>query len=149
MSSKVNWLTSARNGVSCLILVASFFGCAVVLGADNSNIQEPGWGKLLQVLAALGLIIGIIYGLAYALKRMRMLAPASTPVFTVMGTMAISPREKLYLVQVGQEQLVLGSSSKGLEALHVMQQSVPVPASGLQQASSFDGVLARFSREKF
>jgi len=95
-----------------------------------------GFGELLRVTFTLALIVMLIYGLSVALRRYggdRRLRPS---VFKVLAAMSLGHKDKVYLVQVGNEQLVIGSSPSGLTALHTMKENVAVEAAAPLLASN-------------
>ncbi|MFB4393995.1 flagellar biosynthetic protein FliO, partial [Pseudomonas sp. LS_1] len=54
-----------------------------------------------------------------------------------VGSRAIGPRDRLLLVQVGKEQILIGHSPGSIEALHVLAEPVPMPASARPAAPEF------------
>ena len=82
------------------------------------------WMELLRVTFTLVIIIAMIFGLSYALKRYGGVKPTAPSVLRVLATMSLGNREKVYLLQVGNEQLVVGSSSGGLVTLHTLKESI-------------------------
>jgi flagellar protein FliO/FliZ len=54
----------------------------------------------------------------------------------VLATLYLAPREKLLLVQVGEQQLLLGSSAQGLSCLHVLAEPVQPQAQPMQGTGS-------------
>lgn len=68
-------------------------------------------GQLGQLLLGLLLVIGLIFLLAWLLRRMQQLAPRGNQVIKLLATQALGPRDRLVLVQVGSEQILLGLSA--------------------------------------
>jgi flagellar protein FliO/FliZ len=90
------------------------------------GIETTSWGELLRVILALLFIIVLILGLSFSLRRAGMLRASSPGVFQVLAAIGLGNKDKIYLVQVGQEQLVVGSSIAGLRLLHTMQEKIVV-----------------------
>ena len=78
--------------------------------------------SLLRVSAALALTLGLLVLGLRALKRVRPSA-ASGPL-RLVASLALSPRERLLLVQVGKQQVLLGSSPQGLRRLHLLPEAI-------------------------
>ncbi|RAU40736.1 flagellar biosynthetic protein FliO [Pseudomonas sp. RIT412] len=84
-------------------------------------------GQLLQLVLGLGLVVALIFGLAWLLRRVQAAGPAGNQVIELVGSRALGPRDRLVLVQVGNEQVLLGVSPGSITALHVMNEPVQVP----------------------
>lgn len=85
-------------------------------------------GQLAQMVFGLLLVVGLIFFLAWLLRRMQGAAPRGTQVIEIVGSRAIGPRDRLLLVQVGKEQILIGHTPGSIEALHVLAEPVEVPA---------------------
>ncbi|MCF4995149.1 flagellar biosynthetic protein FliO [Pseudomonas syringae] len=86
-------------------------------------------GQLTQLVLGLLLVLGLIFFLAWLLRRVQQAGPAGKgQVIELIGSRALGPRDRLMLVQVGNEQILLGLSPGSITALHVLKEPVPVPA---------------------
>jgi flagellar protein FliO/FliZ len=77
-------------------------------------------GSLLQVLFGLVLVLAAVAGTAWLLKR---LAPGQVGmggIVKVVGGVAVGPKERLVLVEVGDTWLVLGVAPGRVSAVHNM-----------------------------
>lgn len=81
-------------------------------------------GQLGQLLLGLLLVIGLIFILAWLLRRVQQLAPRSGQVIKLLATQPLGPRDRLVLVQVGGEQILLGLSAGRIAPLHVLKEPV-------------------------
>lgn len=91
-------------------------------------------GQLAQLVFGLLLVLGLIFFLAWLLRRVQQAGPAGkTQVIDIVGSRALGPRDRLVLVQVGHEQILLGLSPGSITALHVLKEPVQVPST--EQAS--------------
>ena len=59
--------------------------------------------------------------------------PGKGQVIELIGSRALGPRDRLVLVQVGNEQILLGLTPGTISALHVLKE--PVQVSGTEQAT--------------
>ncbi|TWI53913.1 flagellar protein FliO/FliZ [Pseudomonas duriflava] len=80
--------------------------------------------QVAQILLGLLLIIGLILGLAWLVRRMQQVGPKSNQVIKLVAIQHLGPRERLVLVQVGQEQVLVGLTAGRITPLHVMQEPV-------------------------
>ncbi|BCQ60308.1 flagellar protein FliO/FliZ [Pseudomonas sp. NFPP10] len=85
-------------------------------------------GQLTQLVLGLLLVIGVIFFLAWLLRRVQQAGPAGKgQVIELIGSRALGPRDRLVLVQVGNEQILLGLTPGTITPLHVLKEPVQVP----------------------
>ncbi|MBF8758338.1 MULTISPECIES: flagellar biosynthetic protein FliO [Pseudomonas] len=94
-------------------------------------------GQLAQMVFGLLLVVGLIFALAWLLRRMQGATPRGGQVIDIVGSRTIGPRDRLLLVQVGKEQILIGHSPGNIEALHVLAEPVEVPASARPATPEF------------
>ncbi|MDH0648291.1 flagellar biosynthetic protein FliO [Pseudomonas sp. GD03858] len=93
--------------------------------------------QLAQMVFGLLLVVGLIFALAWLLRRMQGNAQRGAQVIEIVGSRAIGPRDRLLLVQVGKEQILIGHTPGSIEALHVLAEPVDVPAAARQATPEF------------
>lgn len=84
-------------------------------------------GQLTQLVLGLLLVIGLIFLLAWLMRRVQSAGPRSGQVIELLGSRALGPRDRLVLVQVGNEQILLGLSPGRIAPLHVLKEPIVVP----------------------
>jgi len=98
---------------------------AAVAPAVSSGVA----GQLTQLVFGLLLVLGLIFFLAWLLRRVQQAGPAGKgQVIDIIGSRALGPRDRLMLIQVGNEQILLGLSPGTITALHVLKEPVQVPS---------------------
>lgn len=98
---------------------------AAAAPVGNSGVA----GQLTQLVLGLLLVLGLIFFLAWLLRRVQQAGPAGKgQVIELIGSRALGPRDRLMLVQVGNEQILLGLSPGTITALHVLKEPVQVPS---------------------
>ena len=80
--------------------------------------------QLGQLLVGLLLVIGLIFALAWVVKRIQNITPRGGAVIKLVASQALGPRDRLLLVQVGGEQILLGLTPGRISALHVLAEPV-------------------------
>lgn len=65
-------------------------------------------GQLTQLVLGLLLVVGLIFALAWLMRRLQNAGPGNGQVIEMIGSRALGPRDRLVLVQVGEEQILLG-----------------------------------------
>jgi flagellar protein FliO/FliZ len=115
--------------MSGLALPLSVLAAEPVASAAAAPVASGGVaGQLTQLVFGLLLVIGLIFFLAWLLRRVQQAGPAGKgQVIELIGSRALGPRDRLMLVQVGNEQILLGLSPGTITALHVMKEPIEVP----------------------
>ncbi|WP_051234962.1 flagellar biosynthetic protein FliO [Marinimicrobium agarilyticum] len=85
--------------------------------------------QLLNVAFSLLLIIGLILALAWLLRRFGQGNFLNQQSMKIMASMPLGTRERLLVVEVGGQQILLGVTSHQINTLHVFDEPV-VDASG-------------------
>ncbi|WP_322614347.1 flagellar biosynthetic protein FliO [Pseudomonas sp. BIC9C] len=102
---------------------------AVATTAAAPTVSSGVGGQLTQLVFGLLLVLGLIFLLAWLLRRVQQAGPAGKgQVIDIVGSRALGPRDRLMLVQVGNEQILLGLSPGNITALHVLKEPVQVPS---------------------
>ncbi|HEU4623175.1 MAG TPA: flagellar biosynthetic protein FliO [Steroidobacteraceae bacterium] len=100
--------------------------------AAMDGATPPGVGSLGQVTLSLGLVLALIFAVAWLARRMRGLNRASTDALDVIATLPLGQKERAVLVRVGKQQILLGVAPGRVTALHVLAEPVdittPTPA---------------------
>lgn len=128
-------------------------GLAVGAAADDAEFAAPrGWA--LSTLAALGVVIGLIFGARWLYAKMGGAVVARpSPVVEVLSRTPVAPKNHVLLLRVGQRVLVVGDSSSGLSTLadvtdpeEVASLLQTVSAHGERSVSkSFNSLVSRFN----
>ncbi|WAH57340.1 flagellar biosynthetic protein FliO [Pseudomonas silvicola] len=93
--------------------------------------------QLTQLMLGLLLVIGVIFALAWVLRRVQQATPHGGQVIELLGSRALGPRDRLVLVQVGSEQILLGLSPGRIAPLHVLQHPIEKPAKATTATPEF------------
>ena len=94
------------------------------LSAAGSGVA----GQVVQMLLGLGLVVGLIFLLAWLLRRVQQHSGMrGNGLIRLLASQAIGPRERLLLVQVGNEQVLLGLTPGQISPLHVLKEPVHLP----------------------
>lgn len=102
-------------------------------------------GQLLQLLFGLLLVIGLIFLLAWLMRRVQQSLPvkSANQVITLLASQSLGPRDRLLLVQVGKEQILLGLTPGTITPLHVLQEPVDISTPEGHLGSAFAQRLAQ------
>src|SRR5690606_5678269 len=82
------------------------------------------YGELLKLIVALGVTIGLFYALALFMKRLQVGTGKSGSLITVLAALPLGAKEKLWVVDVAGEKLVIGTAPGNVNCLHVLKGDV-------------------------
>ena len=130
----------------CYLIVLVLPNLALADGADTMQ-TAPGLGDLAKMLFSLGLTLVLIYLSAILLRHVRFGSNAigTDDSLRIVKTLSISPKEKMLIVQVGNQQVLLGSSSAGLQTLYELKEPIP-SVDAATQKRSFNSILCTLGR---
>ncbi|MEZ5542618.1 MAG: flagellar biosynthetic protein FliO [Pseudomonadota bacterium] len=124
--SAVEFHSKARRWIGTLCLLATV--PVPVLAAAPSPIgmtREVMDGSfMLQFLAGLAIVLVSIAVLAWLMKRAGGLRASAHGTLRVIDGIALSARERIVLVQVGETQVLLGVAPGRVSRVHVLDQQV-------------------------
>jgi flagellar protein FliO/FliZ len=120
------------------------FGSATAAPATAT----PGLGSLTQVSLALALVLGLVFGLAWLLRRVRGTRRPGAPGIDILAEVALGPKERAVLLQVERVRLLVGVTAGQVRTLHVLPEAepgqlAPQPAGTGAVAPSFAELLRR------
>ena len=81
---------------------------------------SPAAGSLLQTIFALTLVLGLLAGLAWFMKRYGPKAVAGAANLRIVGALNLGGRERIMVVEVGDQWIVVGASPGRVNALATM-----------------------------
>ena len=85
--------------------------------------------QLTQLVLGLLLVLGLIFALAWVLRRVQQGGARQGQVIELISSRALGPRDRLVLVQVGNEQILLGLTPGRITPLHVLKEPLVLPES--------------------
>jgi flagellar protein FliO/FliZ len=86
--------------------------------------------SLLQMLLALGVVVVLIIGLSVAVRKFNMFNGSGSGHIRIVGGLALSNKDRLLLVQVGDEQLLISTSPGRVQKIHEMQSPIALAREG-------------------
>ena len=110
---------------------------AVGFAADGTGVATGGLdsGEMvaasLRMVAGLGVVLGLLVAAAWLSRRFRLPSRLRGSAIEVLSGISLGSREKVVLLRVGQEQLLVGISPGGMRTLHVLKD--PAPAAFAEQ----------------
>ena len=77
------------------------------------------WMQILKTIAALAGILGLIFGLAYFLRRFNIGQSGDTSAsgWRVVGVKMLGPKRQIYILEVGKRLLLVGTTDRSMTPL--------------------------------
>jgi flagellar protein FliO/FliZ len=81
--------------------------------------MEPTSLELFRLIASLVLVFGLLGGLLWALKKMQTRLQGAGPnrKMALIESLSLAPRQKIALIQIGEQQLVVGITPTSITPL--------------------------------
>lgn len=95
---------------------------------------------LIQLILGLIVVLICIVALAWFAKRMNRLQSSTGGMLKIIGGLSMGSRERVVLLQVGSEQLLIGVSPGRINTLHVLE--APLEDAGINAEKTFATSLA-------
>ena len=95
---------------------------------ESQPLAAPGFGG--NEIASLGLsmliVLGVIVALGWLYSRTRFSGKGSSKLINVIASRALGPKERLMLVEVADQQLLVGMTATNVQTLHVFEKRIDV-----------------------
>ena len=97
-------------------------------------------GTLTQLILGMVLVLGLIALSAWILRRFNRFQSAASGQLKVVGGLSMGARERVVLVQLGEQQLLLGVAPGRVQTLHVLDEPL---ATGTSASPASDSGFAQ------
>lgn len=113
------------SGLSLLFLVMPAFAEETAKATTGAPGRAPDTlGTLLSLGVGLVAVIAVIYGCAWIIRRMNGMTGMNNNAIKVVSVMAIGARERIALIEVGGQQILLGITPSAIRTLQVFEEPV-------------------------
>jgi len=100
------------------------------------GLSDPNMaGSLIQTTLGLLVVLAVIGGAAWAFKRFGNFQTGVQGKLKIVGGISLGARERVVLLQVGTQQLVVGVAPGQIQTLHVLDE--PLPTDAVEEVPSF------------
>ncbi|WP_158014702.1 flagellar biosynthetic protein FliO [Salinivibrio kushneri] len=117
-------------------------------------VPMPVWAaapevSIVTMLLSLGLVLGLIFALAWLLRRLKVpgLAQQSDGI-TIVSQLAVGQKERILVVDIHGEQLVVGVTANSVNVLKTLDNPIPTATSGSDKSSRFANQLSQLLNRK-
>jgi flagellar protein FliO/FliZ len=105
---------------SCRAFACALPFAAVAASARAGDAAVASAGNLLQVLLGLVVVLGCMAGAAWAVRRFGLAKSASAGAVKVIGGVSVGTRERVMVVEVADQWIVVGVAPGRVNALSTM-----------------------------
>ncbi|RYY04182.1 MAG: flagellar biosynthetic protein FliO [Gammaproteobacteria bacterium] len=127
----------------------------ITIPVQNSPVTAPkpigsqqkinSSSQLANLIGGLALILVLIYGLSWFVKRFTQGGFMHNPTMKIVSAMPLGTRERLMLVDVGGKQLLIGVTATQINTLHVFDE--PVVNAEKSQSEKTQPAASEFSQK--
>lgn len=133
-----------------LLLFPSLMPMAMAEGPAAASTASKGLSvmHLAQVTIGLLIVVVVIFGLAYLIKRFGYLPSSNPGALKVIAGLMVGQRERAVLIQVGEKQILLGVASGLVKTLYVLEENIQIETPSAKGMGPFAEKLKLFLRDK-
>jgi len=130
-----------------LVFFISYFYSPILLSSETLVDAKPLTNppdvsaSILKVTVGLGLVVAAIFASAWFYRRFGNFSPISNDELKVIGGLSIGQKEKIVLLKVGDEQLLIGVAPGSIQKLHVLEKPLNVESSHKKENANFANQL--------
>ncbi len=96
----------------------------IPLASKTLSSSPVSTGVLVETLLGLLLVLAVIAFLAWLLRKTNQFHTAANSDMHIISSLALGPRERAVLLQVGKEQVLVGVTSQQIHTLHVLAEPI-------------------------
>ncbi|GEM_PF-1050951 len=107
-------------GLMCAAYSSKSWAQATTVPAPTSSA-----GSMLQMLLGLAVVLAVILAAAWFLRRIGMPHAASNHLLKPIGSLALGTRERIVVIEIADQWLVLGVTAQQISTLHTLSKCTP------------------------
>lgn len=155
------WKQALRTKIRLFIVTTCFTPALTFAAEFGSEIDEQTSRNaalsggiqsdyIVQVLLSLLLVIGVIVLLSFFMKKINFQARTGSGAVRILSVVSLGAKDRLLLVAVGEEQLLLGSSPGRVQKLHTLDKPIDLNSNSepATEERNFMSVLNSVTRGK-
>lgn len=128
-------------GRTFCVLVLFLAQSGFVLAEEGAGISLFNTAYLFQVFGSLLVVFGCIFGLIFVLKKLNGLPVGQKAPIHVLGSVRVGSREKIVLIEAGEQQLLVGVATGNIRTLHTFDQPIVDRSEASQKNTDFASLL--------
>ena len=128
MGPKALWHRAYVGALACTIAPLAFAAEPFAAPRAAEPVATSPAAGLVQVTLSLLLVLAAVFAAAWAVRRLKGFGRLAPGAIEVIADVALGPKERAVLVQVGKQQLLLGVASGNVNTLHVLSEPIATPS---------------------
>lgn len=88
------------------------------------------------MMGALILVLGAVFAVSLILRYLQRRTGANTGHLRILQVLSVGAKDRVLLVQVGVDQILMGVSTSGIQHLHTLTEPVEVPEDQTNKSSA-------------
>lgn len=92
---------------------------------------------LIKLSAGLLVVVGLVFFLAWLVKKMQLVQSSNSGLIKIVSAISVGQRERIALIQVGEEQLLIGLTPGRIDKLHTLEKAIETGAQSTPVSASF------------
>lgn len=118
------------------------------VAAADALPQTSAFGAFFQALLGLAVVLGMLYGFFWLLRRYGPVQSGAQGAVKVVGGVMLGPRERLVVVEVQDTWVLVGVAAGHVSTLHTLAKPEGVDVSPVPVSSPFADKLSDLLRRK-
>jgi len=110
-----------------LLAITLILGTGLALAAEPAATPVTGavdtgglWTTALRTIASLAAVLAVLAGCAWTARRLRDGGHLKSGMIEIVSGVSLGNREKVVLLRVGDDEVLVGVSPSGMQPLHVL-----------------------------
>jgi flagellar protein FliO/FliZ len=104
----------------------------ISVAQSTQSITNPT--SVLSIFLSLLVVVGVIFALAYVMRRFNVTAMGGNQM-KVAASMVVGTKEKIMVIQVGEEQHLIGVTSHHISHLSKLDKNLDIPVKGVSKTT--------------
>jgi flagellar protein FliO/FliZ len=106
--------------------------------ADKPASVDPvSSAYLIKLSFGLLVVVGLVFFLAWLVRKMQLVQSSNHGLIKIVSAISVGQRERIALIQVGEEQLLIGLTPGRIDKLHTLQKAIQTDVQSTPASSSF------------
>ncbi len=122
-----------------LFTLELFSGSLLANEAESNmpSVDPLSSGYLFKLTLGLVGIVLLIFALAWLMKKMQLTQFSQNGLIQIVSAISVGHRDRIALIQVGEEQVLVGLTPGRIHTLHTLKSPVAIAPSSMPTAASF------------
>lgn len=126
-----------RNILVLILLAHQQSVMAAESAGKIATIEPVSSSYIGRITIGLALIILLIFLLAWVMKKMQLAPQSGQQLIKIISAISVGHRDRIALIQVGEEQILVGLTPGRIQKLHELKTVVEVSQSDLMNTAAF------------